>query len=199
MSNEAEDAPHLDKESPKNSIAECFYLIQKDFRRYQIKLGHRSFWKSLVLLFLFHPGFQLIFSIRLQSQLGRVPVVGAFLRRVLWYLTSTWTGTEVSFKATFGAGVYFPHPTGVVIGETWDIAEGVTIMQGVTLGRKDALKPIQRAQVAANVMICAGAVVVGEILIGENAVIGANAVVLCDVPVSATAVGVPARVIQRSQ
>ncbi len=184
-------------EASAASVAQAFALIRRDFCMYQERLKHDgTMLKSLVLILLFHPGFQLLLSIRLQAQLGRIPLMGAMLRRVLWYLTSILTATEVSFCATFGAGVYFPHPTGIVIGESWDIGDGATIMQGVTLGRKDALAPERRAEVGANALICAGAVAVGEITIGDNAVIGANAVVLADVPPNATAVGVPARVIE---
>lgn len=180
------------------SISATIQTVKADFNYYRNRLQISSFIKSLLLICLFHPGWQLLFSIRIQEQLGRIPYLGSLLRRCLWYITSLFTSTEINIFARFGNCVYFPHPTGIVIGDTWDIGNYVTLMQGVTLGRKDSITaPINRSKIEDGVTVCAGAVVVGELVVGEGSIIGANAVVLENIPPESVAVGVPARVIHR--
>lgn len=172
--------------------------IRQDFEFYKRQMKIESSLKAFLLLFFFNLGFQLILSIRIQRMLVQIPFIGVFLRRILWYFTSILTSTEISFLATFGPGVYFPHTTGVVIGDTWDIGSSVTIMQGVTLGRKHSrVDPSKRSRIGDDVMLSCGAKVIGELEIGNGAIIGANAVVLNSIPPGAVAVGVPAKVIQR--
>jgi serine O-acetyltransferase len=172
-----------------------FKKILDDYNFYKTRLQIRNHVKAILLLFLFNPGFQLTLSIRLQSALARIPLIGSLLRRFVWYGTSIWTGSDVSFQAKFAGPIYFPHPTGVVIGDTWDIGARVTIMQGVTLGRKHSHKaPNKRSTVGNDVMISCGAKLIGELDIGNESNIGANAVVLTDVPEGSTAVGVPAKI-----
>lgn len=182
------------------TLAQFFRVIKSDFAFYRNRLKIESALKAILVVCLFHPGWQLLFSIRVQEQLGRIPILGSLLRRFVWYLTSIATGSEVSFMARFGDAVYFPHPTGVVIGDSWDVGAKVTIMQGVTLGRKDSVvNPSTRSCVHDGAVICSGAVVVGELSVGPGAVIGANAVVLKSVPASATAVGVPAKLLNQGK
>jgi serine O-acetyltransferase len=172
-------------------------LIRNDFYAYKNRLKIKGLFRAIVFLVFFHPGFQLMLSIRLQAELAKIPFIGGILRRFLWYLTSIWTSSEVSFMAKFGEGVYFPHPTGVVIGDTWDVGANSTIMQGVTLGRKaSAQVPNSRSSIGKMVSISAGAKVIGEVTIGDFSVIGANAVVTKSLPPHCVAVGIPAKVIK---
>lgn len=106
------------------------------------------------------------------------------------------TGIEIHPGATIGQGLFIDHGTGVVIGETTEIGDNCVIYQGVTLGGtgKDVGK--RHPTIGDNVMIGAGAKVLGPIRVGNNVKIAAGAVVLNEIPDDATAVGVPARVVR---
>lgn len=106
------------------------------------------------------------------------------------------TGIEIHPAAVIGKGMFIDHGTGVVIGETAEIGDNVTIYQGVTLGGtgKDVGK--RHPTVKDNVMISAGAKVLGPVVIGECSKVGAGSVVLKDVPPHSTIVGVPGRVVR---
>ena len=107
------------------------------------------------------------------------------------------TGVEIHPGATIGKGLFIDHGTGVVIGETAEIGDNCTIYQGVTLGGtgKDVGK--RHPTLGNNVMVGAGAKVLGPVKIGDNAKIAAGAVVLQDVPENCTAVGIPARIVRK--
>jgi serine O-acetyltransferase len=147
----------------------------------------------LLRLLLLQPGFQLVFSIRLQELAGRIPLVGRAIRRVLWYLTTIWTGSDIDPQATFAGGLFLPHPLCIVIGGSSRIGRNVMILHGVTLGRGERSKACPLIE--DGVKINAGAKIIGGVRIGVGAVIGANAVVLIDVPDGRVAVGVPARLV----
>jgi serine O-acetyltransferase len=171
--------------------------IRHDFYAYKQRAKIKSLLSAVIYLTLFHPGFQLLVSIRMQAGLAKIPVFGSILRRCVWYMTSIWTSSEVSFMATLGEGVYFPHPTGVVIGDSWDIGPHATIMQGVTLGRKASENaPASRSSIGEGVTVSAGAKIIGELSIGDFSVVGANAVVTKSLPAHCVAVGVPAKIIK---
>ena len=106
------------------------------------------------------------------------------------------TGIEIHPGATIGKGLVIDHGMGVVIGETTEIGDNCTLYQGVTLGGtgKDVGK--RHPTLGNNVLVGAGAKVLGSFTIGDNARIAANAVVLNEIPANATAVGVPARVVR---
>jgi serine O-acetyltransferase len=109
-------------------------------------------------------------------------------------------GLEVSPRLSIGPGLIIPHSSGTIIGAGY-VGSNVTIYQQVTLGAKMAdfaYRLDLRPHVADNVVITAGAKILGPIRIGEGAVVGANSVVLQDVPAGALAVGVPARIIPKS-
>lgn len=108
------------------------------------------------------------------------------------------TGIEIHPGAKIGKGLFIDHGSGVVIGETAEIGDNCTLYQGVTLGGtgKDVGK--RHPTLGNNVMIGAGAKVLGPFKIGDNSKIAANAVVLSEVPPDSTAVGIPAKVVKRN-
>lgn len=105
------------------------------------------------------------------------------------------TGIEIHPGATIGRGLVIDHGTGVVIGETAEIGDNCTIYQGVTLGGTGKNTGKRHPTLGNNVMIGAGAKVLGPLTIGDNAKIAAGAVALHDIPSDSTAVGIPARVV----
>ncbi len=128
---------------------------------------------------------------------------GLWLRGMRWLgrfisQMSRWlTGIEIHPGATIGNCVFIDHGMGVVIGETAEIGDGCTIYQGVTLGGTSLSKGAKRhPTLGRNVVVGAGAKVLGGFLVGDHAAIGSNAVVTKPVPAGATAVGIPARIIQ---
>lgn len=120
-----------------------------------------------------------------------------FAARAISQLAKMITGIEIHPGATIGKGLVIDHGTGVVIGETAEIGDNCTIYQGVTLGGtgKDVGK--RHPTLGNNVMVGAGAKVLGPFYIGDNTKIAANAVVLEEIPESCTAVGIPAKVVKR--
>ncbi len=120
--------------------------------------------------------------------------------KLLARITSQWakflTGIEIHPAAKIAGGVFIDHGTGVVIGETAEIEEGVVIYQGVTLGGTGKETGKRHPTVKKGVVISAGAKVLGGFTVGEYAKIGAGAVVLKEVPAFATVVGVPGKVVR---
>lgn len=120
-----------------------------------------------------------------------------FLAR--WYSQQTVrkTGIEIHPGATIGKGLFIDHGNGVIIGETTIIGDNVTLYQGVTLGGTGKEQGKRHPTIGNNVMISAGAKVLGSFTVGENSKIGAGSVVLSEVPPNCTVVGVPGRVVKR--
>ena len=108
------------------------------------------------------------------------------------------TGIEIHPGATIGKNLFIDHGHGVVIGETCEIGDNVTIYQGVTLGGTGKEHGKRHPTIGNNVMISAGAKVLGSFKIGDNCRIGAGSVVLSEVPPNCTVVGIPARVVRRN-
>jgi serine O-acetyltransferase len=104
------------------------------------------------------------------------------------------TGIEIHPGAKIGRGFFIDHGMGVVIGETAVIADNVLLYQGVTLGGTGLTKGKRHPTIGNNVVIGAGAKVLGDITVGDNSYVGANAVVIKDVPPNSTVVGVPGRI-----
>ncbi len=121
-----------------------------------------------------------------------------FLAR--WYSQRTVrkTGIEIHPGATIGRGLFIDHGHGVVIGETAIVGDNVTLYQGVTLGGTGKECGKRHPTVGNNVMISAGAKVLGSFTIGENSKIGAGSVVLQEIPPNSTVVGVPGRVVKQN-
>lgn len=115
-----------------------------------------------------------------------------FLARLISQLGRFFTGIEIHPGAKIGKGLFIDHGTGVVIGETAEIGDDVTIYHGVTLGGTGKDKGKRHPTVGNNVIIGCGAKILGPISIGDGAKIGANSVVLKNVPKGKTAVGIPA-------
>lgn len=109
------------------------------------------------------------------------------------------TGIEIHPGATIGKGLFIDHGNGVVIGETAILGDNVTLYQGVTLGGTGKEHGKRHPTVGNNVMISAGAKVLGSFAIGDNSKIGAGSVVLKEVPCGSTVVGVPGHVIKREK
>ncbi|MDD5174507.1 MAG: serine O-acetyltransferase EpsC [Candidatus Omnitrophota bacterium] len=117
-----------------------------------------------------------------------------FLPRWISQTGRFFTGIEIHPGATIGKGLFIDHGMGVVIGETAVIGDNVTLYQGVTLGGTGKEKGKRHPTIGNNVVIGAGAKVLGDIKIGDNSYIGSNAVVIKDTPDNSTVVGVPGRV-----
>ncbi len=120
-----------------------------------------------------------------------------FLPRLISAIGQFLTTVDIHPGAKIGSGVFIDHATGVVIGETAEVGNNVLIYQQVTLGGVSLSQGKRHPTIEDNVIIGAGAKVLGNITIGKDAKIGANSVVIKDVPPSCTAVGVPARVTKR--
>jgi len=117
-----------------------------------------------------------------------------FIARLISQFSRHMTGIEIHPGAEIGRGFFIDHGMGVVIGETAVIGENVLLYQGVTLGGTGLEKGKRHPTIGNNVVIGAGAKVLGNITVGDNSYIGANAVVIKDVPPNSTVVGVPGRI-----
>lgn len=117
--------------------------------------------------------------------------------RFLAEIIRKFTGVDIHPGAVLGNGVFIDHATGVVIGETAEVGDNVTIYQGVTLGGTSLNPGKRHPTVAENVTIGAGAKVLGAITIGANSQIGANSVVIKPVPPDSVVVGVPGQIVNR--
>jgi serine O-acetyltransferase len=142
-----------------------------------------------------YPSFKAIIRYRIAHKLYEKKLY--FLAR--WYSQRTVkkTGIEIHPGATIGKGLFIDHGHGVVIGETAILGDNVTLYQGVTLGGTGKETGKRHPTVGNNVMISAGAKILGSFTVGENSKIGAGSVVLSEVPPNSTVVGVPGRVVKR--
>ena len=141
-----------------------------------------------------YPGLHARLVHRLTHVLWKIKL--KWLSRFLAYLARALTGIEIHPGATIGRRFFIDHGMGVVIGETAEIGDDCTLYHGVTLGGTSWNKGKRHPTLGQGVVIGAGAKVLGPITVGHHAKIGSNAVVVKDVPPGATAVGIPARVIE---
>lgn len=158
----------LDKDPASRSAFEVFLLYPSIHVTTMYRLAHKLYNRKMFL------------AARMLSQFAR------FI-----------TGIEIHPGAKIGKGLFIDHGTGVVIGETAEIGDNVTMYHGVTLGGTGKEKGKRHPTVGNNVVIGTGAKLLGPITIGDNAKIGANAVVLENVPAGSTAVGIPSRIIYK--
>ena len=149
-------------------------------------------------IILCYPGFQALTMHRLSHKLWRSKIPLKLLARILSQLGRSMTGIEIHPGARIGNGVFIDHGMGVVIGETAEVGNRCLLYQGVTLGGTGKEHGKRHPTLANNVVVGAGAKVLGAIEVGTNTRIGAGSVVLRDVDADCTVVGVPGRVIHQS-
>ncbi|WP_201716407.1 serine O-acetyltransferase [Rossellomorea arthrocnemi] len=118
-----------------------------------------------------------------------------FIARVISQVSRFFTGVEIHPGAKIGRRFFIDHGMGVVIGETCEIGDNVTLFQGVTLGGTGKEKGKRHPTIQDNALIATGAKVLGSIVVGENSKVGAGSVVLKDVPPNSTVVGIPGKVV----
>ena len=146
--------------------------------------------RSRLEVFLCYPGVHAMLLYRFSNWLWRNNL--KFPARFISYIARFLTGIEIHPGATIGKRFFIDHGMGVVIGETATIGDDVTLYHDVTLGGTSLAKGIRHPQLGNNVIVGAGAQLLGPIKVGDNARIGSNAVVVKDVEPGATMVGVPA-------
>ncbi len=149
--------------------------------------------KSNMEVFLY-PSFRVILRYRLAHKLYLKKHY--FLARWISQRAARKTGIEIHPGATIGKGLFIDHGSGVIIGETTIIGDNVTLYQGVTLGGTGKEQGKRHPTLEDNVMVSAGAKILGSFTIGENSKIGAGSVVLEEVPPNCTVVGVPGRIVR---
>ena len=151
--------------------------------------------RSTVEIILCYPGFQAILLHRVAHRLYKWGL--PLFPRVLSQVSRFFTGIEIHPGATIGRRFFIDHGSGVVIGETATVGDDVTIYQGVTLGGTGKRNGKRHPTLRNNVVVGAGAQILGNITVGENSRVGAGSVVLTDVPDNSTIVGVPGHLIFR--
>ncbi|MBF0435183.1 MAG: serine O-acetyltransferase [Magnetococcales bacterium] len=149
----------------------------------------RGLWDVLLC----YPGLHAVIGYRLANGLWRREWY--LLARIVSHIARFFTGIEIHPAAQIGSGFFIDHGMGVVIGETTQIGDNVTIYHGVTLGGTSWKKGKRHPTLQDGVIIGAGAKVLGPLTVHTNARIGSNAVVVEDVPENTTVVGVPGRII----
>ncbi len=141
-----------------------------------------------------YSGFHALLAYRVAHRLKRwhIPLIPRAISQIARLLT----GIEIHPVAKIGTGFFIDHGMGVVIGETAEIGDHVTLFQGVTLGGTGKERGKRHPTLGNHVVVGAGAKILGGIKIGDNVKVGANSVVLKSVPANSTVIGVPARVIK---
>jgi len=143
-----------------------------------------------------YPSFRVIIAYRIAHKLYEKKHY--FLARLISQIAAHRTGIEIHPGAEIGKGLFIDHGSGVIIGETSIIGDNVTLYQGVTLGGTGKEHGKRHPTLKDNVMVSAGAKILGSFTIGENSKIGAGSVVLHEIPDNCTVVGVPGRVVRRN-
>jgi len=149
---------------------------------------------NLLKFYFLRPDFRAVALFRLYSKWYEATGSRKLLSRLLWLRAIRTTHCYISPLAQIGPGLRLCHATGIVVGKGAKIGANVTIYQNVTIGQKDQNSEAFPV-IEDGVMLYAGACVLGDIELGENAVVGANAVVLQDIPKNTSAVGAPARIV----
>ena len=152
--------------------------------------------KGILEIFLCYPGFQAIFIHRFTHKLWKLKF--PLIPRILSQINRSFTGIEIHPGAKIGKKVFIDHGMGVVIGETAEIGNNCLLYQGVTLGGTGKSHGKRHPTLKENVVVGAGAKVLGSITVGANTRIGAGSVVLRSVKGNSTVVGVPGRVVHQS-
>lgn len=152
----------------------------------------RSTWEVLTC----YPGFHALALHRVSNRLWNWGL--KWFARWLSYISRWLTGIEIHPGARIGRRVFIDHGMGIVVGETADIGDDCTLYQGVTLGGTSWQKGKRHPTLGRGVVVGAGAKILGPVAVGDGAKVGSNAVVVKDVPSGATAVGIPARIIDEN-
>lgn len=152
--------------------------------------------KSYLEVILCYPGLHAVINHRIAHWLYKKKrfVLARFLSQVSRFFT----GIEIHPGAVIGKRVFIDHGSGIVIGETAEVGNDVTLYQGVTLGGTGKDKGKRHPTIGHNVTIGSGAKILGPITVGHNAKIGAGAVVVRCIPPNCTAVGIPAHIVKRN-
>jgi serine O-acetyltransferase len=172
-------------------LANLFKNIRKDI---QAVFEHDPAAKNVWEVIFAYPGFHARQLHRLAHTLWRWHV--PFFPRLISHINRFLTGIEIHPGAKIGEGFFIDHGMGVVIGETAEIGDNVALYQGVTLGGTSLMKTKRHPTLGNNVVVGAGAKLIGAITIGDNVKVGAGSVVVTSVPANATVVGVPGRVVE---
>ena len=159
---------------------------------------------SVLEIFFCYPGFHAITVHRFLHKLwikdlGLLSFTQPYLKlfiRIFAHITKILTGIEIHPGAQIGKAFFIDHGAGVVIGETTIVGDNVTIYQGVTLGGVSTKKEKRHPSLGSNIVVGAGAKVLGNINIGDYVQIGANSVVIKDIPAYSTVVGIPGRIVK---
>ncbi|WP_213974068.1 serine O-acetyltransferase EpsC [Tepidanaerobacter acetatoxydans] len=151
--------------------------------------------KSVVEIILCYPGFHAILLHRMAHSFYKHNLI--LIARLISQINRFLTGIEIHPGAKIGKGFFIDHGMGVVIGETTEIGDNVTLYQGVTLGGTGKEKGKRHPTLGNNIVVGSGAKVLGPVKIGDNSKIGAGAVVLKDVPSNSTVVGIPGKAVVR--
>jgi serine O-acetyltransferase len=167
-------------------------LIKEDF---SIPIKDDPAYGSKIELFFNYPGLWAIVFYRISNAIYKKNM--KVVARIVSGISRLLTAVDIHPEATIGRRVFIDHGTGVVIGQTAIIEDDVTIYQQVTLGGVSLSRGKRHPTIKSNVVIGTGAKVLGDITIGENSKIGSNSVVITDVPENSTAVGVPAKIVER--
>ena len=152
--------------------------------------------KSRAEAMLFSPGLHAIKFYRISHEMYESKMF--FFARMVNFFSRMWTGADIHPGAKIGKRFFIDHASGVVIGETSEIGDDVSIFQGVTLGGVSTSKGKRHPTLGNNVVVGAGAAILGAITIGDNVKVGAGSVVVKDVPPNSTVVGIPAKIVQRA-
>lgn len=153
--------------------------------------------KSKLEIILTYSGFHAVLGYRIANFIYKKLKL-RLLSRMVSQMTKFFTGIEIHPAAEIDEGLFIDHGTGVVIGETAIIGKNCVLYQGVTLGGTGKDKGKRHPTLEDNVMVSAGAKVLGPIVIGSGSKIGAGSVVLKDVPPNSTVVGIPGRIVRRN-
>ena len=168
-----------------------FSTIQQDLRAV---FDRDPAARTTLEVFLTYAGFQALLAHRVAHRLWkmRLRLVGRLVSQVARWVT----GVEIHPGASIGYGFFIDHGMGVVIGETAEIGDYVTLFQGVTLGGTGKEKGKRHPTLGSHVVVGSGAKVLGNIRIGDSVKIGANSVVLRSVPSNSTVIGIPGRIVK---
>ncbi len=175
------------------NFSNYWQAIKADF---QIVFERDPAARSWLEILFCYPGFHALIFHRVAHWLYRHKI--SFLPRWLSHLSRFLTGIEIHPGATIGKGVFIDHGMGVVIGETAIVGDYCLIYQNVTLGGTGKETGKRHPTLGDNVVVGAGAKILGNIKIGDRVMIGAGSIVLQDVPKDCTVVGVPGRIVSRT-